>query len=229
MGAGAIIEAQRDAFEAQAARLKAVFETATANQTFKADWRLLDPGFERAADVVVAAARSADLVIAPKGASGDQAEMLDATDELIAESGRPVICLPCGTVRPASSGRRILVAWNGRREATRAAFDALPLLKGAEAVSVLWVNPEDEYEDPGEVACGDLCQALARHNVKCEADIVSGRNDRVGAVLLERAQGFEADLLVMGAYGHSRFREFLFGGATRHVLRHLGLPVLMSR
>jgi nucleotide-binding universal stress UspA family protein len=228
MGAGAVIEAQRDAFEAQAARLKAAFEAATANATFTSDWRLLDPGFERAADVVVAAARAADLVVAAKAAPSEQDEMLDATDELIVESGRPIVCLPCAGSAGADP-RRILLAWNGRREAARAAFDALPLLKAAESVGVLWINPQDEYEDPGEIATADMCQALARHGVKCEAVTAISTSESVGAVLLRQAKERSADLLVMGAYGHSRFREFLFGGATRHVLRHLGLPVLMSR
>ncbi len=125
-------------------------------------------------------------------------------------------------------GKKVLVAWNARREAARAVFDALPLLQQADEVKVVWVNPQAEGAAPVDVPAGDICAALARHGVKCEATEVAHPRSGVGRTLLARAAEYGSDLLVMGCYGHSRLREFVLGGASRHVLEHMTIPVLMS-
>jgi nucleotide-binding universal stress UspA family protein len=122
----------------------------------------------------------------------------------------------------------VLVAWNGRRESGRAAFDALPLLKQAEKVRVISINAEDGEDRAHEVPSADLCTALARHKVKAEAAQASGTDSSAGAMLLAQAHNARCDLLVMGCYGHARLRELVFGGATLHVLRHMTVPVLMA-
>jgi nucleotide-binding universal stress UspA family protein len=124
-------------------------------------------------------------------------------------------------------GSRVLVAWNGRREATRAAFDAVPLLQHAKEVKVLWIEPQSEDEDAEAFAATDLCTALGRHGITCEA-AAAASDGNVGATLLSRAIEYGADLLVMGCYGRSRLTELVFGGATRHILKHMAMPVLMS-
>jgi nucleotide-binding universal stress UspA family protein len=122
----------------------------------------------------------------------------------------------------------VLVAWNARREAARAVFDALPILQRAKAVRVVWVNPQSERERTQDVPAGDICATLARHGVKCEAVEQVRPGAGVGATLLACAKDWGADLLVMGCYGHTRLREFVLGGASRHVLSHMSIPVLMS-
>ena len=107
-------------------------------------------------------------------------------------------------------------------------FDALPLLQQADEVKVVWVNPQDEGAASADVPAGDICAALARHGVKCEATEVARPQAGVGRTLLMRAAEHGSDLLVMGCYGHSRLREFVLGGASRHVLDHMTIPVLMS-
>jgi nucleotide-binding universal stress UspA family protein len=143
----------------------------------------------------------------------------------VVEGGRPVLIIPNEGVH-SGIGSRVVVAWNGRREATRAAFDAVPLLQQAKDVKVLWIDPRSEGEDAGAFAA-DLCAALARQGITSEA-VAAVSDDNIGATLLSRAIEYRADLLVMGCYGHSRLREFVFGGATRHILRHMTIPVLMS-
>jgi nucleotide-binding universal stress UspA family protein len=102
------------------------------------------------------------------------------------------------------------------------------MLQKAEEVKVAWVNPESEQEAAQELPTADICASLARHQVKCQgAEEVKPRKN-VGETLLSCAAEFGADLLVMGSYGHRRWREFIFGGASRHVLTHARLPVLMS-
>ena len=120
------------------------------------------------------------------------------------------------------TGSRVLVAWNGKREAARAAHDALPFLRAAERVVLCAV---------GEVAGAGLDDAagmLRRHGVPVRAERVAGGDLHAGEILLARAAADRADLLVLGAYGHSRLRELVLGGATRHVLHHATLPVLFS-
>jgi nucleotide-binding universal stress UspA family protein len=93
---------------------------------------------------------------------------------------------------------------------------------------VVWVNPQEEAGSAADVPAGDICAALARHGVKCEATEVARPHASVGKTLLMRAAEHRSDLLVMGCYGHSRLREFVLGGASRHVLEHMTIPVLMS-
>jgi nucleotide-binding universal stress UspA family protein len=123
-------------------------------------------------------------------------------------------------------GERVLVAWNGSREATRAVHDALPILKLATKVTVLSIDPERDTGD--RIPSADIALHLARHGVAAEGTSTVGLDISVGDLLLSRAADLGADLIVMGAYGHSRMRELVLGGATRHILQHMTVPVLMS-
>jgi nucleotide-binding universal stress UspA family protein len=154
-------------------------------------------------------------------------ERLDVAERLAIESGRPVLIIP-NTGTPERVGDKVLVAWNARREAARAVFDALPILQHAKEVRVVWVNPQAEREHTQDVPAGDICATLARHAVKCEAVEEVRPGAGVGETLLACAKDWGADLLVMGCYGHTRLREFVFGGASRHVLSRMSIPVLMS-
>jgi nucleotide-binding universal stress UspA family protein len=168
----------------------------------------------------------ADLVIIPRPEpAGHTAGPPGLAESLVLSSGRPIILFPPrGTV---SRVRRALVAWNATRESIRAVADALPLLVKAEAVEVLVVDPQHQRahgQEPG----ADIARHLARHGAQVEVRRVSSGGD-VGRLLLSEAATFNADLLVMGAYGHSHVSEWMFGGVTRTVLYEAGLPVLMSR
>lgn len=208
--------------------MRAAFEAAAGGRGSSADWREADAGNSSVADIVLQHAHAADLVVAAQSdPSWQWTAYLDVADRLAVESGRPVLIVPNeGSHR--DFGKRVLVAWNARREAARAAFDALPLLQQAQEVKVVWVNPQDEGGSAGDVPAGDICAALARHGVKCEATEVARPQSGVGRTLLMRAAEHRSDLLVMGCYGHSRLREFVLGGASRHVLDHMTIPVLMS-
>jgi nucleotide-binding universal stress UspA family protein len=113
------------------------------------------------------------------------------------------------------------VAWNATRQAARAVHDAMPFLEAAAKVTALTINAD---EDPA----ADLARHLARHGVKAEASTLKSDDVEVGALLLSRAADLSADLLVMGAYGHSRLREVVLGGATREIFRSMTVPVLMA-
>jgi nucleotide-binding universal stress UspA family protein len=126
---------------------------------------------------------------------------------------------------PVVKGEHVLVCWDGGREAARAATDALPFLREARKVTVLTVNTGAA---PSEVPGADIALYLARHGVKSEAARTPAGGIDPGNVILSRAFDYGVDLIVMGAYGHSRVREILLGGATRAILRQMTVPVLMS-
>jgi nucleotide-binding universal stress UspA family protein len=169
--------------------------------------------------LVPEAARTADLVVTAREPGGDA--MLGMSQALILGAGVPVLVLPQG--HAGEVGSTVLVAWNGSREAARAVHDALPFLQGSAKPVVLCAI--------GEGALAGLDRAVAmleRHKVQVHPERLQGADAHAGEILLAQAVAHDADLLVMGAYGHSRLRELILGGATRHLLRHVTLPVLFS-
>jgi nucleotide-binding universal stress UspA family protein len=170
----------------------------------------------------------ADLVlIARPDPEGQAARPPGLAESLVLSSGRPIILFPPrGTV---SRVRRILVGWNAKRESIRAVADTLPLLVRAEAVEILVVDHERHPGDHGQEPGADIARHLARHGVQVEVRRLSSGGEDVGLLLLSQAAAFHADLLVMGAYGHTQLTEWMFGSVTRTVLREANLPVLMSR
>jgi nucleotide-binding universal stress UspA family protein len=207
--------------------MKAAFEAAVHGRSFTSEWREEDAGSSTVAEVGVRYGRAVDLIVAAqRDPHWSRSRWLDIADRLAVEAGRPVLIVPNEGVH-SGIGTRVVVAWNGRREATRAAFDALPLLQLAKDVKVLWVDSQSEGEPARDFAATDVCTALARQGLTCEAvEVASDGN--VGRTLLSRAIEHRADLMVMGCYGHSRLGEFVFGGATRYILKHTTIPVLMS-
>ena len=227
MGAG-MITSGLNTFREEAGRIEAAFAKATREQPFTAEWRLVTAQGKGVAETVMEHGRSADLIMASqRDPSWEFHTLLDEPERLAVESGRPVLLIPYAG-HFSSFGKRVTIAWNGRREAARAAFDALPLLKMASTVRILWINPQDEVQDAGDIPTAEIAAALARHGVKCETATTAAADIDVGDVLLSSLADDGCDLLVMGAYGRSRLREFVFGGATRHILRSMTVPVLMS-
>ncbi|HEY9019167.1 MAG TPA: universal stress protein [Paracoccaceae bacterium] len=190
----------------------------------------LDSGVAQLADMgrhVAQRARFSDLVILPKP-YGDKrgVELEPILESAMFDGAAPVLMVPeAGPVLTAP--RRILLAWNESDEALAAARTALPLLIGAETVRITVIDPpvhSPTRSDPG----GLLSQYLSRHGVSCEIDVLSKTMPRVSDVLMRHAADIEADLIVMGAYGHSRFREAILGGATRNMLEHAKIPVFLA-
>jgi nucleotide-binding universal stress UspA family protein len=214
-------------FREEASRIQAAFEKATKGLPFATEWRLVDARDPGVAETIMDHGRVCDLIIASqRDRDWDFSMLLDEPERLAIESGRPVLILP-NKGKFGNLGRRITVAWNGNRESARATFDALPLLKQANHVRVLWINPQDD-PDAGDLPTAGIAASLARHGILCEGRMLLADDAKVGDVLRADMEEDGSDLLVMGAYGRSRLREFIFGGATREVLRHMTVPVLMS-
>jgi nucleotide-binding universal stress UspA family protein len=149
----------------------------------------------------------------------------DFAERLVLASGRPALVIPYAGDFP-TVGTRVLVAWNASREATRALTDAIPILREAKQVDVIAFNPKDAPH--GEVPGADIGLYLARHGIKVNVSQQTAEDVDVGNQLLSRAADLDSDLVVMGAYGHSRMKELILGGATRTVLNSMTVPVLMS-
>jgi nucleotide-binding universal stress UspA family protein len=226
VGAG-MIKASLGTFREEAKRVRAAFEQATKGLPFVTEWRTVEARDPGVAETIMDHGRVTDLIIASqRDRDWDFSMLLDEPERLAIESGRPVLVVP-HKGKFSNFGRRITVAWNGTREATRATFDALPLLKDANNVRVLWINPQDD-PDAGDLPTAEIAASLARHGVTCDGRMLLADDAKVGDVLRADMEEDGSDLLVMGAYGHARLREFIFGGATREVLRHMTVPVLMS-
>jgi nucleotide-binding universal stress UspA family protein len=172
-------------------------------------------------------ARYADVAVIGLGEAGSlPLEVHDPVAKVLSGSGRPLLVVPQGC-EPAAFDR-VVIAWQPGASATRAVHDALPLLARARAIHVLCVDPARGESAHGDEPGADIARHLARHDLAVTVHVESGGGDEPGEMLLRRCRELGARLLVMGGYGHSRFREWALGGTTRHILRNATLPVFMA-
>jgi nucleotide-binding universal stress UspA family protein len=215
---------EREQREAEAVKL--IFEEAARRHDLPHQWRARPAKDTEAFREIVAQCHGVDLVIAPgKDFADPLGHWYDLPERLAMETGRPLLLLPREKA-VASFGKHIMVAWNGSREAARAAFDALPLLQAATSVCVLTMA--DSIDSRLPTAAEDFTAALKRHGVKAELAITGATSRPDGEELLAHARERDCDMLVLGFYGRSRFSEMIWGGVTRHVLQQMTIPVLTS-
>jgi nucleotide-binding universal stress UspA family protein len=174
-------------------------------------------------EIVAQEARLADLVVVPHPASDSEVSSSDALHAALFDSAKPILIAPATT--PSTIGRRICVGWNGTAQSASAVLAALPWLERADAVRILW---SEDYQRRGPLA-PELQHYLAMHDVAADRAAFAPAQNVVGAGLLGAANDFGCDLLVMGAYSHSRLRQLFLGGVTRHVLERATIPVMMHR
>jgi nucleotide-binding universal stress UspA family protein len=177
----------------------------------------------REEDLVAQQARLADLTVVPHPDAGEDVSSSDALHAVLFDSGRPVLIAP--QTAPTTIGARICLGWNGTAESASAVYAALPWLQRADAVRIL---SAEGYQRRGPAA-PDLAAYLALHGVHADIVMFQSVDKSVGAGLLKAARDFDCDLLAMGAYSHSRLRQLILGGVTRHVLESARLPVMMNR
>ena len=216
-----LILARGDA--AAAACAKALVESCPVAGGASVEWRDVEGDL---VDTVALHARYSDLVVVGQSVEGTDAVPALA-DSLLLTVGRPVLVVPYAGKFP-SLGRRVLVAWNASREATRAVHDALPILEWADLVHVMAINPSRGRTGHGDIPGADIGLHLSRHGVNAVCEHITADDLDAGDMLLSRAADEDADLIVMGGYGHSRMRELVLGGVTRHLLSHMTVPVLFS-
>jgi nucleotide-binding universal stress UspA family protein len=222
-----VLDAQKEFYEDLARTSERAFENQTRSEDIACEWRQVDSAGYPIADLIAAHAASCDLVIMGNTGPGDDwATRGDLPARTIIGCGRPVLVLPQQTAS-AEPGKNIAIAWDGGREAARAAFDALPVLHQAEDVRLFCLEYDEASQPYGFTPADEVAVALLRHGVKTTTQRQLSSSP-AGEALLSYAKDHGSDLLVMGCYGHARFRELIFGGATRHILRHATIPLLMS-
>ncbi|MDF3362787.1 universal stress protein [Sulfitobacter sp. Ks41] len=212
----------------QSAELKTLFETYLHAEDFASEWRLVKSQSETASERIVESAQCADLVVMPAVDSDTQnnahARLLEA---VIRDAGRPVLVVP-KDFKADTLGQDILIGWNGTREAVRAAHDARALLSEGDNAHIVRVN-EHYHESHRDVTASDLAAAFARHGIKTTLVERSWERPGVAAALNEESFERDADMIAVGAFGHSRTYDLVIGAATRELLRNADFPVLFSR
>ena len=222
-----IVERMREDAQAAAVPVETAFRESVRRDGIEGEWRLAEG---QGPATLALHARYADVAVVgqpnPKGVQDGSDGSIPITAVL--GSGRPVLTVPYAGTFPVV-GKRVLVAWNASREAARAVADALPLLQAAEHVTILAINPKRGIGGQGGgVPAADIALHLARHGVQAEAAHTVAKDISDGEALLSYAADISADLIVAGAYGHSRVRETVFGGVTRTLLAEMTVPVLLS-
>jgi nucleotide-binding universal stress UspA family protein len=217
------IVAQQEAFQEDARAIEQAFRARVEPAGLAYEWSNADTGDEPTMRAASTRCNTADLVIATQYHDNIPAAAGYSPDELVLGTGRPVLIVPvAGELAPV--GKRVLIAWNGSREAARSAFDCLPLLQPNAEVRLLAID-----SPRGNATMSAITRALGRHGVAAvgaSGTRSEGRSTAEG--ILKAAADFGADLLVLGCYGHSRLRETVFGGATTRILRDMTLPLLMA-
>lgn len=226
----AFAQAQSDLWRERGEQAIARFDEACAAAgVASTEHRVIQDRFGDLLGEAVRAARAADVIVAPQPDPDDGDPALQhMAEKLVMDSGRPVLIAPYAEA-PRTIATRPVVMWNGSRECARATFEALPILRAAEEVFVLTVDPDTSPETgDGPLPGADIAAALARHDVRVSTRNEFGRSGDVGELMLNFVADVGADLIVMGAYGHPRLQEMLFGGATRTILRAMTAPVLAA-
>eukprot|EP01037_Dinobryon_pediforme_P004311 gene4311-4360_t len=220
---GEIFEQDRQEIDKEMAAARTDFKASFGDRIPEGGWRSATT-FLPLADCLAAEARRADIVLtaAPSDDEVNTARQINL-GEFVLQAGRPVLLV---AAKSSASFAKVVVAWKDTREARRAIMDALPILKRAGAVTIVEVAPKDELAAAG-ARLADVAAWLQAHHVT--AEFVPLASDGEDADRLERfIREFGADLVVAGAYGHSRVREWALGGVTRSLLRNLSRAVLLS-
>ena len=220
----AVFDGRRVFFQTHQNKAVEAFESAMKRDGLSFDTHVVDSDISDIGADVLANSREADLVVisntdrkAPEGVESSFVE------NFIVAVGRPVLVLP-------SKGKidlkidQVMIGWSQTREASRAVFDALPFLAKAKLTRLVGVDVAPK----GQMPAARIAETLDRHGIKAEITNVSSQGMATGETLLQATKDYGASLLVIGAYGHGRFAEMVFGGVTRYILREMNVPVLMS-
>lgn len=203
-----------------------IFNSCTRGTDLVCEWRTVTARADAISEAIIEQALPVDLIIMaqPKDAGQEQHEL---HRKLILGAGRPILVMPqYGTFDAV--GNKVVLAWNGTRESARAAHDALPFLLDSKEVVILGVEGKNASEEDVRLYGHDLAVSLARHGVQSNVTNFRKGDIAVSDELLNAVSDSGADLIVMGAYGHSRVYDFVLGAATSGVLAHMTVPTLFA-
>lgn len=221
-----VIETATEAAAERTREVETMFVHRMKESNQSHDWHSLTSFSGDSAYTGATLARAADLVIVAQRNPDWASDDAPSIEGVLYESGRPVLVVPYAGALTRSFNR-ILVSWNGSREAARAVFDALPLIAAAEWTEIFVVDPPEE-EDDTVASASALAAALSRHGAQVTVATEKSAGRGVDEAIRDRVAATGADLLVLGAYSHSWLRQLLFGGVTRSVLHAMQVPSFMS-
>ncbi len=220
-----VFDIQRQENEKAASAAIRTFEAASKRAGVSSEPRLLSATIAAAADTFAALARRFDLAVVPQVTPDTITPDELLLEAALFESGRPMLIVPYIQKAPIRLDR-VICCWDGSRTAARAIADALPFLQKSKAVDLVIVGKGKMNEK--ELTGADMGAHLARHGLKVDVKNIPAPDVDVANVILSYAADTDAQLIVMGGYGHSRLREYILGGATRDMLGSMTVPVLMS-
>jgi nucleotide-binding universal stress UspA family protein len=218
---GPVTEVLREAEEAEAAEQS--FRSELRLQGLEGEWHIFDTGEQ---SELIELVKTVDLTITGQ-VSPDGGPPAFRPEEIAVGTARPLLVIPyAGSFETV--GKRALIAWDGSREAVRALNDALPLLHGAEAVTIIFVGQRETELEGQRLSLDRVLRHLRRHGIAAQLEESVQGGISVSDILLSRAMDLGADLIVAGLYHHSQLREALIGGVSHDLLDHMTVPVLMS-
>jgi nucleotide-binding universal stress UspA family protein len=221
----ALLIERKAADEAATSNVRRRFEAISAKRDLSAEFRVIRRGGPDE-DLTLSSLHSDLVVIGQRELQ--ELKGYASPEKLLLSSGAPILVIPSGW-KSGSIGNKILVGWNASREARRAVADALPFLVAASSVTLLVVDSEQRAGRHGEEPGADIALYLARHGAHVEVEQVLSQSARVADIILSCAAEHGVDLIVIGAYGHARPVEMMFGGVTRTLLKEALVPILISR
>jgi nucleotide-binding universal stress UspA family protein len=219
------LDAQRTQAENQARAEIERFQKVASRAGISSETRVFNANVGRAASDLGRMARRFDLAVLGQTQRDDPTPVETVNETVVFDSGRPVLFVPFIQTQGLKLDR-VMLCWDGSRAATRAIADSMPLLHKAGTVEIVIVGDKPSRSD--EIPGADLGAHLARHGLKVEVKRLTAVDIDVASMLLSYAADSDADMMVMGGYGHSRLREFVLGGVTRALLESMTVPVLMS-
>jgi nucleotide-binding universal stress UspA family protein len=220
------LQVSADMNRERAEKLQAIFLRHIENSGLSFEWRSLESFSGDSALTGISSVRAADLIIAAQRETGGDPSA--DVDTLVYDAGRPVLVVPhAGPL--VTTFKHVLLAWNGSKEAARAAFDALPFIIEAEKTDILVIDPPDSLDESPEAAGAEIASALSRHGATVSVSVQRSGGNSIDDIIQTRIAETGADLLVLGAYSHSWLRQLLFGGVTRTVLRTAPVAAFLSR
>jgi len=222
-----VIERLQRAGNVTAGAAKRAFEEAFKSSPVTHEWRSFVASYVAGTDLIAQQGRTVDLIVCGMPSEEVADAWSDFAETAIMKSGRPVMILP-GGASPQQLGNRAVIAWNGTREAARAVFDSLDLIRDAATVRAITFIENEAQRAAAELLGEPLVATLGRHGIRATFEVAYVSGGSTGEAILSKLADEGCDLLIMGGYSKSRLLETIFGGVSRDILRDPRVPVLVS-
>ena len=221
-----VMESLRTAEDGAASSVKETFFQRVRDLSFdgNVEW-VHDEG--QSNEMLTRYSRYFDLMVMGQQSNVEDKKLLIRAEDLVTRSGKPLLIVP-NNYKCQQFAEYAVVAWDGSRAAARALTDAMQILETKKRLDVLTISKQSDEDDARKAQGVNIVRHLERHGIDARRVVLQASRDGKGSTILDYCKENEPDILVTGAYGHSRLREDLFGGVTQYIMRHMNIPVFMS-